>query len=111
MVIINGRVYPGSSLSISGSDVGIDGKTVSSLAEWKEKEINITINGGAESVSVEVGNITVHGDVTKSVKNTNGDIEITGSVGGVVKTTNGSIDCGAVSGDVDTVNGNSRYKK
>ena len=94
-----------------GNRIIIDGKDVTGLDAFSEKEINITVEGNCTEVSTEVGNITIKGSVTKSVKNTNGNIDISGDVGGEVKTTNGSIDCGDVSGDADTTNGNIKYKK
>ncbi len=113
MVVINGKSFncKGGSISVSNNRVIIDGKDVTGLDSFSEKEINITIEGNCGDVSIEVGNITVNGSVTKSVRNTNGNIDISGDVGGDVKTTNGSIDCGNVNGDVKTVNGNIKHKR
>ena len=111
MIQINGKTFYGNNLNISNGKIIIDGKVQSSLSDFDEKEINITIEGDVVEVSTEIGNITVNGNVSKNVKNTNGDINVSGSVGGDVKITNGSVECGNVNGDVDTTNGNIKYKK
>ena len=110
MVVINGRVFQGNNVSIAGEKIIIDGKA-QSTSYYDEKEIIIVINGNAENVSCEVGNITVQGYVSKNVKNTNGNIEIGGDVGGDVKNTNGSISCGNVAGDIDTTNGSVNHRR
>jgi DUF4097 and DUF4098 domain-containing protein YvlB len=109
MIIINGKTFnhAGGSISVCGNRIIIDRKDVTGLDAFSGKEVE----GNCTEVSTEVGNITIRGSVTKSVKNTNGNIDISGDVGGDVKTTNGSVDCGNVSGDVDTTNGNIKYKK
>jgi DUF4097 and DUF4098 domain-containing protein YvlB len=113
MIIINGKSFnhKGGSISVCGGRVIIDGKDVTGLDSFSEKEINIAVEGGCTEVSTETGNITVNGNVAKSVKSTNGNIYISGDVGGDVKTTNGNVDCGNVNGDIDTVNGDIKHKR
>ena len=110
MIIINGRKFSGSNVTVAGGKIIIDGKE-QNASDYEEKIINIVIDADVNEVSSDCGNITVNGTVNKNVKTVNGSIDISGDVGGDVKTTNGDVQCLNISGDVDTVNGNIKYKK
>jgi len=91
-VIVNGKEYRGSSISISGDNHG-----------------QIIIDGVAVSEGVCVAgpiSITVHGDVD-SLSTVSGDVEVYGNCGSVASTS-GSVSCGVVQGDVTTVSGSIR---
>lgn len=125
MIIINGQVYDGNSVSISGNKVIIDGKN---CTPKDAKEINITVNGDIKKLSVDVcntlkikgkcgevktksGDIDIVGDVTKNVSTMSGDVEIEGNVTGGVKTMSGDVDCKNIGGSVKTTSGDIKHRK
>lgn len=77
----NGKTYVGNSISIVNNVVYVDGKKVEGD---DSKEINITVEGNIESLSVEamVNTMEVKGDVTN------------------LKTVSGYINCRNVKGDI-----------
>jgi hypothetical protein len=84
-VVIDGREFVGSSISINRDGV-------------------VIVDGIAQDGEL-VGpvNVVVHGDVT-NVETTSGSIEVTGQAGSV-QTTSGDVRCGNVNGSVQTVSG------
>ena len=108
---INGKTFSGNSVSIINGEVIIDGKKQTNLSDFEEKIINVTINGNVESVSTSNGDITISGVVKNNVKNVNGSIDIGGDVSSSITSTNGNVTCNNVSGDIDTTNGNIKYRK
>lgn len=106
---INGQVFrnaEGGSMSVVNGRVFINGKDCTPDA----KEINISITGDVDSVSVDCCNkLTIEGHVNE-VKTTSGDIEC-GNVSGNVKTTSGDIECHNVFGNVSTVSGDIKHRK
>jgi hypothetical protein len=75
------------------------------------KEINITVEGNIEELSVDCCNkISVTGDVG-SVKTQSGDVDVTGNVNGSIQSMSGSVDCGNVSGSISTMSGSVKHKK
>lgn len=83
-VTINGQVFNGRSISITGDKVVIDGVVQSTSLVGP---INVVVNGNADSVET-----------------IDGKVEVTGSVGRI-KTMSGDVHCADVSGDVGTMSG------
>lgn len=103
-VTIDGKTFSGSSISINGNKVIVDG-----VAQDGELvgEIHVTVNGDCEVVENSNGPIEVKGSAG-SVRTSNGRITC-GNVGGDVTSSNGGITCGAVTGNVRTSNGSIRH--
>lgn len=103
VIDINGKVYSGNSVYISGDKVIVDG-----VVQGEENlvgPINIIVHGDIDSLEVIAGDIIVNGDVGY-VNATSGDIEVIGGVGGGINTTSGDIRCGGnIGGNVSTVSG------
>lgn len=100
-VIINGQVFSGSNLQISGNKIIIDGKDVTPDA----KVITVKVDGNVNSIDIDCcESFTMTGDAGK-IKSTNGNIDISGNVIGDVETTNGN-----VGGSVKTKNGNIKHR-
>ncbi len=113
IVNVNGRVYhtpDNASVSVINNKVYVDGKLYEDFSENKEKNIKITIEGDIQTVKLDCGDITVHGNAN-SVTNVNGDIKINGDVAGNVKTTNGDISAHSINGDAKSVNGDISNRK
>lgn len=112
---INGKVYPGTVLSIHDDKVYIDGVEIDK--EKKEGEakttqlraIQITINGSVEgNVSVDAGSVTItNGGVRGDVSTVSGEVKLKrGNIGGDVSTMSGQVHvAGSVGGDVCTMSG------
>jgi len=99
-IIINGKSYVGSSVSINNNKIVINGNEINDSS----KVINITIEGNVETVAVDYcEKIVVNGFVNK-LSTTSGDVEC-GNVNQSVKTVSGDIECGNVGGDVSTTSG------
>ena len=107
VIVVNGKKYTtnGGSISVINNKVYVDGELLSDCDEFKEKVINITVEGNVEGdISTDVGNITVKGNCTGDVKTTSGDVDCK-DVGGDVKTVSGDVKCKFVSCGVHTVSG------
>lgn len=117
-ITIDGKTFNGKSITIQGNKVIVDGvEQEGSLVG----DINVVVNGDAESVKNVHGTITVHGKAgvienvhgaincakgaVGSVESSNGNIHC-GDVNGNVSTTHGSVTCGKISGSVKTTFGN-----
>ncbi len=101
MNIINGKIYGGKSISISGNKIIIDGKDVTP----NSKEITIVINADLDSLEVDVCEyITIHGNCN-TVESTNGSIKVSKDIKGDVRTTNGNVIAGVIHGNTRTTNG------
>lgn len=99
-IIINGKSYIGSSVSINNNRVIVNGKEINE----DSKVINITVEGNVDSVEVDYcAKIVVNGFVNK-LSTTSGDVEC-GNVNQTVKTVSGDVECGNVGGDVSSTSG------
>lgn len=95
-VTINGKTFNGSSISINKNNIVIDGNTIESTPN-----INITIIGNAESVSLQTGELTIKGNIT-TLKCQTGDINIEGNILGNVSLQTGDITCNEIHGNAST---------
>ena len=106
--IVNGKRYQlpeGSSVSIINNKVYCNGQLVTDTNEFKEKNINIVIEGNIDGdLKVDSGNITVYGECN-NVQSISGDITIKGNICGNVKTTSGDVSCSRIAGSTQTVSG------
>lgn len=99
-IIINGKSYTGSSISINNNRIIINGNQINE----DSKVINITIDGNIDSLDVDYcEKVVVNGFVNK-LSTTSGDVEC-GNVNQTVKTVSGDIECGNVGGDVSSTSG------
>lgn len=104
-IIINGKSYIGSSISINNNRISINGTQINE----DSKVINITVEGDINLLDVDYcAKIVVNGSVTK-LKTTSGDVEC-GNVTQSVETTSGDIECGDIGGDVNTTSGDVKAK-
>lgn len=105
MIKINGMTFSGNSVVVSGNKIIIDGKD----ATPDSKIITISVVGDLELLDVDCcDSISIKGNVGRC-KSTNGNVDIEGAVTGDIETTNGNVRCGAVSGSVKTKNGNIKH--
>ena len=98
---INGKIYSGDIIIVSGNKVVIDGKEI----KEESKVMNITIDGNIDTLSVDAcEKISVTGSV-ENLKTMSGDVEVTGDVNGSIKTMSGDIRCKYCCGSVQTLSG------
>lgn len=105
-VIVNGKTYTtnGGSISIIGNKVYCNGELLSDCDEFKEKVINVIVNGNVDGyVKTTSGNVKLQGSVGE-IETTSGDVTIDGNVGNV-KTVSGNVRAKKVLGNVKTVSG------
>lgn len=106
VVVVNGKKYAtnGGSISVIGNKVYCDGELLSDCDEFKEKVINIVVNGNVDGyVKTTSGNIKLQGSVGE-IETTSGDVDIVGNVGNV-KTVSGDVKAKKILGNVKTVSG------
>lgn len=126
--VVNGKRYelPDGSVSIINDEIYVNGKKYVDGKDFKEKTLNITIegnvnnieipsgkvtvNGDAGNVSTTSGDITIKGQVSGGVSTTSGDVEIGGNVGGNIHTVSGDIKCSQVIGEANSVSGDVRQR-
>ena len=95
-VNINGRTYTapdGCSVSVINNKVYFNGKLAEDFNDWKEKNIEIKIEGNCTEVKADAGNITIEGNVEGDASSDAGNIKIRGDVKG-----NAQTDCGNIRG-------------
>ena len=112
-VNINGRTYTapdGCSVSVINNKVYFNGKLAEDFNDWKEKNIEIKIEGNCTEVKADAGNITIEGNVEGDASSDAGNIKIRGDVKGNAKTDCGNISAHHIFGNANTdcgnVNGN-----
>ena len=126
--VVNGKRYklPDGSVSIINDEIYVNGKKYVDGKDFKEKTLNITIegnvnnietpsgkvtvNGDAGNVSTTSGDITIKGQVSGGVSTTSGDVEIGGNVGGNIHTVSGDVKCSQVIGEASSVSGDVRQR-
>ena len=116
-VSINGKTYTapdGVSVSVINNKVYFNGKLAEDFNDWKEKNIEIKIEGNCNEVKTDAGNITVEGNVEGDASSDAGNITIKGDVKGNAKTDCGNIKAhhifGNASTDCGNINGNTYMK-
>ena len=70
-VNINGKTYTapdGCSVSVINNKVYFNGKLAEDFNDWKEKNIEIKVEGNCKEVKADAGNITVEGNVEGDIK-------------------------------------------
>lgn len=105
---VNGQKYTGSTISIIGNKVFVDGKDQTPDA----KDIRIEVVGDIQELEVDYANsILVEGNVG-NIKSGSGDVSVDGNVTGNVTTGSGDVDCdNIIAGHVYTGSGDVTYKK
>ena len=107
-ICVNGKTYDvgDGNVSIINNEVYCNGKLVSDLKEFPEKEIRITIEGDLKGdLKTGSGDVKIAGNVDGSVQTQSGDVDINGTVGGSITTMSGDVECGNVGGSVSTMSG------
>ncbi|MDT8925296.1 hypothetical protein RBE51_21105 [Pseudomonas taiwanensis] len=101
-VTINGTTYHGRNVSVSGNgNVVVDGvRQKGTLAG----PITVVVNGDANSVSTQSGDVRVQGKVEK-VKTMSGDVHVAGNILGDVSTMSGDITAQAIKGGAHSETG------
>lgn len=108
-VTINGRTYTapdGCSVSVINNKVYFNGKLAEDFSDWKEKNIEIKVEGNCKEVKTDAGNITVEGNVECDVDSATGNITIRGDIKGNAKTDCGNIKAHHIFGNANTDCGN-----
>jgi len=99
-VSINGQVFTGRSISITGDKVVIDDVVQSGSLVGP---INVVVNGNADSVETIDGKVEVTGTVGR-IKTMSGNVQCT-DVAGDVGTMSGDVICHTVIGSAKTMSG------
>jgi hypothetical protein len=126
MIVINNKSYSGQNISVSRNRIYIDGIEITDSSISDAKEINISVNGDINELSVDACNsIEITGNVNKATSGS-GDINCasilngarTGSgdiesdlISGDVSTGSGDVKCTTITGSVRTGSGDIKYKK
>jgi len=106
--IINGKVYKGDNIFVSGSKVFVDWKKVDISED--EKNIVINVTADIESLQVDVcDSISIKGNCG-SVSSKNWSVNINGDVAGDVTNKNWYITCVDVGWNVDNKNWDIRHR-
>jgi hypothetical protein len=109
VVNINGKTYTapdGVSISVINNKVYFNGKLQEDFNNWKEKNIEIIVEGNCKEVKADAGNITIDGNVEGNVNADVGNISIVGDVRGIVTADCGNISANHIFGNVSTDCGN-----
>lgn len=124
MIVINGQVYKGNSISINKGNIIIDGNNV----ESNDKTITISIEGNIDKLEVDYcktiqikGNVqmlsTGSGDVTiegssGNISTGSGDVDVNENVTGNISTGSGDVKVnGIITGNVKTMSGDIKHRK
>lgn len=103
-VIVNGKSYQGSNITVNNNNIIIDGETIN--FDKNLKKIDISVHGNIENLSVDFcDTLKVEGNVNNSLTTISGDVKIVGDVNGNISTVSGDVDCKSVKGSVKTVSG------
>ena len=108
-VSINGKTYTapdGCSVSVINNKVYFNGKLAEDFNDWKEKNIEIKIEGNCNEVKADAGNINVNGDVNGNASSDAGNITVKGNVKGNAITDCGNIKAHHIFGKASTDCGN-----
>jgi len=104
VVSVGGTRYEGSSVEIRNGVVYVDGQRRS--PDGAALQVSISADAVEGGIHLDVGDVTVAGDVAGNVSTTSGKIDIKGAVTGGASTVSGRIDIGgSVGGSVRTVSG------
>lgn len=109
VVNINGRTYSapdGVSVSVVNNKVYFNGKLAEDFNDWKEKKIEIIIEGNCKEIKADAGNINIKGNVEGNVNTDAGNISIEGDVKGNATTDCGNISANHIFGNASTDCGN-----
>lgn len=109
VVNINGKIYiasDGVNISVINGKVYFNGKLQENLNDWKEKNIEIIVEGDCKEVKADAGNITIKGSIEGNVNADTGNIHIEGDVQGNVTTDTGNISAAHIAGNASTDCGN-----
>ena len=116
-VSINGKTYTapdGVSVSVINNKVYFNGKLAEDFNDWKEKNIEIKVEGNCKEVKADAGNITVEGNVEGDASSDAGNITVRGDIKGNAKTDCGNIKAHHIFGNANTdcgnINGASKIK-
>ena len=108
-VNINGRKYTapdGVSISVINNKVYFDGKLAEDFNDWKEKKIEIIVEGNCKELKADTGNITINGNVEGDVTADTGNIIVKNNVQGNVTSDCGNVNAHHIFGNVTTDCGN-----
>jgi hypothetical protein len=106
MININGKTFYGNDVTITNSQIIINGKNVT---PGNDKTINIEIKGDVKLNVDHCNNIGITGAVDGNVKTVSGNVKVGGNVKGDITTVSGDVDCGHVGGKIKTVSGNIKH--
>lgn len=99
-ITINGKVYSGSSVSISNGDIYIDGNNQLNISS--EPVVNIEIHGDVEELETQSGDVRCRN--IGELVTTSGDVSCS-DVAGSIRTVSGDVNCANVGGNIKTVSG------
>jgi len=109
-ITINGQRIVGNAqnIEIKNGKVIIDGKEMDTNG-FKEKVLNIVVEGNVSSVKTESGDVTVNG-TSGAIATASGDVTVRGNVSGSVSTMSGDVSVkGGVGANVSTMSGDIRH--
>ena len=111
-VCVNGRTYTapdGCSVSVINDKVYFNGKLQEDFKDYKERKIEIIIEGNCKEIKCDTGNITVKVNVESNITADTGNIYVKGDIRGNVTTDCDNIRShhifGNASTDIGIING------
>lgn len=104
-IVIDGREFTGSSISIVNGKVTVDGVVQDGELVG---DVKIDVYGDVVKLDAGSGNVTVSGTCGQ-VSTMSGNVQC-GDVHGNVKTMSGDVTCGAISGGASTMSGDIRHR-
>lgn len=103
-IVINGKSFKGSSITVNGDEVIVDGL---SLSVEPSPEYVVTINGYVDEFALKSG--TVKADNVGMISTSSGNVNCA-DIAGDVRTGSGDVKAGVVSGSVSTGSGDVHCK-
>ena len=103
-VVIDGKEFSGSNISINGNKVTVDGKVQDGDLIG---DINIVVHGDVNIIENRSGNVTAQN--VGEINTGSGDVECA-AVSGSIRTGSGDVECGAVSGSIRTGSGDVNHR-
>lgn len=90
-ITINDRQFVGSNISVVGNEVMVDGIRVDIGNLESLSPIVVTVDGDADSVYTQSGDVSVSGNVSGDIRTQSGTVQVDGTAHGDVNTMSGDV--------------------
>jgi len=103
-VVIDGKSFSGSNISISNGKVTVDGVVQDGSLSG---DVNVVIHGDVQMIESQSGIVTAQN--VGEINTGSGDVKC-GDVGGSIRTGSGDVDCSTVAGNIRTGSGDVTHR-